>query len=148
MHQLVHGMTVMLILFWNSLKILVVLIQLIHKLLEMLCVATQFKGKLSSYSHAPYVKMINQLCLICYNGGKIYLCLQRPHKIEMQEQRCNILSGAGWNDVWSDQPNNTSKVLMARLPRYGGIFHLPLCPLCVCWNVNVTRATFKIKFWW
>jgi len=47
MHQLVHGMAVVLILFANSSKILVVLIQ-IHKLLEMFCIATHCSGKLSS----------------------------------------------------------------------------------------------------
>ncbi|XP_025825720.1 uncharacterized protein LOC112901102 [Panicum hallii] len=58
--------------------------------------------------------------------------IKRPHKIEMQEQRCNILSGAGWNDVWSDQPNNTSKVLMARLPS-----SLPIrCQRRAGWAVN------------
>ena len=60
MHQLVHGMAVVLILFANSSKILVVLIQ-IHKLLEMFCIATQCSGKLSSYFLATYVKIINQL---------------------------------------------------------------------------------------
>ena len=43
---------------------------IIHKLLEMFCIATQCSGKLSSYFLATYVKIINQLLW--------------PRKIEMQ----------------------------------------------------------------